>query len=60
LGDPLERLDKGIDFEIFRELLVMGLSKIAKGKGGRPPYDYVGLRPQPSKMNSFFRLFSRY
>jgi len=24
LGDPLERLDKGIDFEIFRELLLMG------------------------------------
>jgi len=43
LGDPLERLDKGIDFEIFRELLLMGLSKIAKGKGGRPPYDYVLL-----------------
>jgi IS5 family transposase len=43
LGDPLERLDKGIDFEIFRELLILGLSKLAKGKGGRPPYDYVLL-----------------
>ena len=43
LGDPLERLDRGIDFEIFRELLILGLSKLAKGKGGRPPYDYVLL-----------------
>ena len=43
LGDPLERLDKGIDFEIFREVLILGLSKLSKGKGGRPPYDYVLL-----------------
>ncbi len=41
LGDPLERLNKGIDFECFRELLETGLSKLSKGKGGRPPYDYV-------------------
>jgi IS5 family transposase len=43
LGDPLERLANGIDFEIFREVLIEGLSKLAKGKGGRPPYDYVLL-----------------
>lgn len=41
LGDPLERLNKGIDFEIFRRLLEERLSKLPKGKGGRPPYDYV-------------------
>lgn len=41
LGDPLERLAQGIDFELFRALLVTNLSKIAKGAGGRPPYDYV-------------------
>jgi IS5 family transposase len=41
LGDPLERLNKHINFEIFRDLLETHLSKIAKGKGGRKPYDYV-------------------
>jgi IS5 family transposase len=41
LGDPLERLNKGIDFELFRDLLESRLSKLSKGPGGRPPYDYV-------------------
>ncbi len=41
LGDPLERLNKGIDFEIFREILEKHLIKQAKGKGGRRAYDYV-------------------
>jgi transposase len=41
LGDPLERLNTGVNFEIFRELLEKGLSKLARGAGGRPPYDYV-------------------
>jgi transposase, IS5 family len=41
LGDPLERLSAGIDFETFRSFLEDGLSKVAKGAGGRPPYDYV-------------------
>ena len=41
LGDPLERLNKGIDFEFFRALLETRFSKYPKGKGGRPPYDYV-------------------
>jgi IS5 family transposase len=41
LGDPLERLNEGIDFEIFRELLESRLIKLAKAPGGRPPYDYV-------------------
>ena len=41
LGDPLEKLNAHIDFEIFRDLLETKLSKIAKGKGGRKPYDYV-------------------
>jgi IS5 family transposase len=41
LGDPLDRLNKGIDFEVFRELLEDKLYKQAKGAGGRPPYDYV-------------------
>lgn len=41
LGDPLEKLSNGIDFEIFRVLLTEKLSTESKGKGGRPPYDYV-------------------
>jgi transposase len=41
LGDPLERLARGVDFELFRDMLSDGLAKLAKGKGGRPPYDYV-------------------
>jgi len=41
LGDPLEKLSKYIDFEIFRKILIENLVKEAKGKGGRPPYDYV-------------------
>jgi len=41
LGDPLEKLNKGIDFEIFRPILEDGLSNEPKGPGGRPPYDYV-------------------
>jgi IS5 family transposase len=41
LGDPLEKLDKGVKFEMFRELLEERLTNEPKGKGGRPPYDYV-------------------
>lgn len=41
LGDPMERLAQGVDFELFRAMLVEGLHKEAAGQGGRPPYDYV-------------------
>jgi IS5 family transposase len=41
LGDPLEKLGKGVNFEKFRELLEERLTKEPKGVGGRPPYDYV-------------------
>lgn len=41
LGDPLYKLSRGVNFENFRDLLQTGLSKLAKGAGGRPPYDYV-------------------
>lgn len=41
LGDPLEKLSQGIDFEGFRKLLESGLEPTTKGRGGRPPYDYV-------------------
>jgi IS5 family transposase len=41
LGDPLARLSKGIDFELFRPLLLEKLFVEPKDKGGRRPYDYV-------------------
>ena len=41
LGDPLERLAQGVDFESFRTFLEHHLIKLAKGPGGRPAYDYV-------------------
>lgn len=41
LGDPLERLNKGVDFELFRNLLETKLINQPKGPGGRRPYDYV-------------------
>lgn len=41
LGDPLEKLNQGIDFDLFRNVLENGFEKVAKGKGGRRPFDYV-------------------
>jgi IS5 family transposase len=41
LGDNLEKLNKFIDWEIFRKQLTKALKKDAKAPGGRPPYDYV-------------------
>jgi|HubBroStandDraft_1064217.scaffolds.fasta_scaffold24918_2 transposase, IS5 family len=41
LGDPLERLSKGIDFELFRPVLLDKLHVEPKDKGGRKPYDYL-------------------
>ena len=41
LGDPLEKLQKGVNFEMFRALLEESMSKEPQGSGGRPPYDYV-------------------
>lgn len=41
LGYPLEKLNKGIDFEIFRLLLEISFEKVAKEEGGRRPFDYM-------------------
>jgi IS5 family transposase len=41
MGDPLERLNKYIQWESFRDILTRALKKEAEGPGGRPPYDYV-------------------
>jgi IS5 family transposase len=41
LGDPLEKLNKYINWEGLRGLLTRTLTKEPKGLGGRPPFDYV-------------------
>jgi hypothetical protein len=40
-GDPLERLSRVVDFEVFRGELEAGLSRSDLTKGGRPLYDPV-------------------
>jgi IS5 family transposase len=40
-GDPLERLARIIDFEIFRGPLVAALRRNPRGTGGRPAFDPV-------------------
>jgi len=42
-GDPLVRLDKSLDWEMFRPLLERVRPPRRKGKAGRPPYDAVLL-----------------
>jgi transposase, IS5 family len=39
--DPLKRLSKVADFEVFREDLEAALVRSDRAKGGRPPYDAV-------------------
>ena len=38
-GDPLERLARVVDFEIFRAELDRALGRSERAKGGRPPSD---------------------
>lgn len=40
-GDPLERLARVVDFEIFRADLDRALHRSERAKGGRPPMDAV-------------------
>jgi transposase, IS5 family len=40
-GDPLEEMDRVIDFEAFRPALDAALAYSGGAKGGRPPYDPV-------------------
>lgn len=42
-GDPLEVLERTIDFEYFRGWLVEGLGYGDGVKGGRPPFDPVSM-----------------
>lgn len=39
--DPLERLNKYINWELFRPLLTEALGKENNNKGCRPPYDFI-------------------
>lgn len=42
IGDPLIKLEKSIPWEkLFKKILNKALKRIAKGPGGRPPYDYI-------------------
>jgi IS5 family transposase len=41
LGDPLEKLNRHINWEGLRVSLTEAIKKEAKGPGGRPPFDYV-------------------
>ena len=41
LGDPLEKLNKIIPWNIFKPIITKALKKEPKGPGGRPPYDYI-------------------
>ncbi|MEZ5932497.1 MAG: IS5 family transposase [Alphaproteobacteria bacterium] len=40
-GDPLERLSRTVDFELFRAELERAVPRSDRAKGGRPPYDHV-------------------
>lgn len=41
LGDPLEKLERAINWRIFEGILNRVFTKEAKGTGGRPPYNYL-------------------
>jgi len=57
IGDPLNKLNAVIDWEVFRPILANGFSReeVAKGPGGRPPYDYV-LRFKVLILQSLYNL----
>ncbi|WP_292527516.1 transposase [Mesorhizobium sp.] len=40
-GDPLEKLNKVVPWEMFRKPLAKALKRSDGAKGGRPPYDTV-------------------
>jgi len=43
LGDPLEKLERTIEWRIFESTLNRVFAKEHKGMGGRPPYNYLLL-----------------
>ena len=40
-GDPLEKLQQIVDFELFRPVLTMAIGAVDRSKGGRPPFDAI-------------------
>ena len=42
-GDPLEALERHVDFEAFRPVLIEALDYGDRPQGGRPPYDPVTM-----------------
>jgi hypothetical protein len=40
-GDSLERLNTGVDFELFRADLERAVPRSERAKGGRPRFDHV-------------------
>ena len=40
-GDPLEKLNSAVPWEVFRKPLAKALKRSDGSKGGRPPYDTV-------------------
>ena len=41
MGDPLEKLNRHVQWENNRKILKKVFKKQAKGPGGRPPFDYI-------------------
>ena len=41
MGDPLEKISKVVNWEIFRPLLNKAMEKEDRGVGGRPAWDYI-------------------
>ena len=41
MGDPLEKVARAVNWEIFRPILNKGYHKEERGLGGRPAWDYV-------------------
>jgi transposase len=41
MGDPLAKISRAIDWELFRPVLNEIFRKTGNGVGGRPPWDYV-------------------
>ncbi len=56
LGDPLERLNKVIKWEMFRSKLTKACQQEDTGKGGRPPIDII-VKVKASIIATFINRF---
>lgn len=41
MGDPLEKLDKAVNWNLFKPVLNKAFCKERRSNAGRPPFDYV-------------------